>query len=49
MKRTFFKILAKMNKLMLPSFSKRGLDIGKAKKWQLGLLAWRSFVTKNSL
>ncbi len=33
-----FKILAKINKLVLPSFSKQGLDLAKAKKWQLVIL-----------
>lgn len=32
-----YKILAKINKILLPSFTKQGLDISKAKngKWQL--------------
>jgi len=44
-----FKILAKINKVVLPSFSKRGLDMSKAKKWQLAIIGWRYFTTKNSL
>ncbi|WP_457618498.1 SsrA-binding protein [Lutibacter sp.] len=44
-----FKILAKINKIVLPSFSKRGLDMSKAKKWQLAIIGWRYFTTKNSL
>ncbi len=49
MKKHFFKLLAKLNKLLLPSFSKRQLDIAKAKKWQLAIIGWRAYVTKNAL
>ncbi|RNL85938.1 SsrA-binding protein [Sinomicrobium pectinilyticum] len=49
MKKRFFKLLAKLNKLLLPSFSKRQLDIAKAKKWQLAIIGWRAYVTKNAL
>ncbi|WP_298371130.1 SsrA-binding protein [uncultured Lutibacter sp.] len=49
MKKTIFKIIAKINKIMLPSYSKKGLDMVKAKKWQLAIIGWRYFVTKNSL
>jgi hypothetical protein len=44
-----YKILAKLNKLLLPSFTKRRLDLAKAKKWQLALIAWRYYVTKRAL
>lgn len=44
-----FKILAKLNKLLLPSFTKQGLDIAKAKKWQMALIAWRYYVTRRAL
>ena len=37
------------NKMLLPSFSKRKLEISKAKKWQMAIIGWRYFVTKNSL
>ena len=46
---SLFKILAKINKLLLPSFSKKQLDIAKAKKWQLALIGWRYYVTKRDL
>ncbi|PHR70047.1 MAG: SsrA-binding protein [Lutibacter sp.] len=49
MKKQLFKILAKINKIVLPSFSKRQLDLSKAKKWQLAIIGWRYFVTTNSL
>ncbi|MBF6640851.1 SsrA-binding protein [Flavobacterium sp. J49] len=44
-----YKLLAKLNKLLLPSFTKRGLDLAKAKKWQLAIIAWRYYVTTKAL
>ncbi|MEY4012967.1 MAG: hypothetical protein RIT22_2091, partial [Bacteroidota bacterium] len=32
-----FKVVAKINKILLPSFTKQGLDVTKAKKWQMAL------------
>jgi hypothetical protein len=49
MKKEFFKFLAKINKISLPSFTKKRLDMAKAKKWQMAIIGWRYFVTKNSL
>jgi len=49
MKKQLFKSLAKFNKILLPSFTKKGLDMAKAKKWQMAIIGWRYFVTKNSL
>jgi len=49
MKKTFFKLLAKINKIIFPSYTKKQLDMAKAKKWQLLIIGWRYFVTKNSL
>jgi len=49
MKKQLFKLLAKINKILLPSFTKKRLDISKAKKWQMAIIGWRYFVTKNSL
>ncbi|HUH29108.1 SsrA-binding protein [Gelidibacter sp.] len=49
MKRSFFKFLAKINKTLLPSYSKRQLDLSKASKLQLAIIGWRVFVTKNAL
>ncbi|WP_396212296.1 SsrA-binding protein [Flavobacterium sp.] len=40
-----FKLLAKLNKLILPSFTKQQLDIAKAKKWQMAIIGWRYYVT----
>ena len=44
-----FKIIAAINKLLLPSFSKQRLDLAKAKKWQLAVLAFRFYITKNAI
>ncbi len=40
-----FKLLAKLNKLILPSFTKQQLDVAKAKKWQMAIIGWRYYVT----
>ncbi len=44
-----YKLLAKINKLILPSFSKQRLDLSKAKKWQMAIIGYRSFITKKAL
>jgi len=49
MKKTAFKIIAKINKLLCPSFTKKRLDMSKASKLQMVIIGWRYFVTKNSL
>jgi hypothetical protein len=49
MKKQLFKLLAFLNKLLIPSYSKKGLDMATAKKWQMAIIGWRYFVTKNSL
>jgi len=49
MKKQFFKGLASFNKLILPSLSKKQLDMAKATKLQMALIGWRYFVTKNAL
>jgi hypothetical protein len=49
MKKKSFKILAKINKLILPSYTKKEVDISKASKFQLAIIGWRAFVTINSL
>ena len=49
MKKQVFKILARINKLILPSFTKKGLEISKASKIQLAIIGWRAYVTKNAL
>lgn len=49
MKKKFFRQLAKFNKKILPSLSKKNLDLRQASKLQLALLAYRVWVTKNAL
>jgi hypothetical protein len=49
MKKQVFNTVAKINKLILPSFTKKGLDISKASKIQLAIIGWRAYITKNSL
>ncbi len=44
-----YKFLAKLNKVVFPSFTKQRLDLAKAKKWQLAIIGWRAFVTKKAL
>ncbi|WP_264559058.1 SsrA-binding protein [Flavobacterium sp. N2270] len=44
-----YKFLAKLNKLILPSFTKQRLDVTKAKKWQQAILAYRYYITIKSL
>jgi hypothetical protein len=48
-KQTFFKGIASINKLLLPSFTKQGLDLAKASKTQLAIIGWRYFVTTKAL
>lgn len=49
MKKEVFKFLAKLNRAILPSYSKRQLDLSKASKLQMAIIGWRWFVTKNAL
>jgi len=44
-----FKILAKINKAVLPSYSKQRLDLARATKLQKAIIAWRYYVTINAL
>ncbi len=49
MKKKFFSILARLNKVLLPSLTKKGVDIMNLTTTQKLLLGWRTWVTKNSL
>jgi hypothetical protein len=49
MKTIIFKTLAKLNKVVLPSYSKKQLDLSKASKLQLAIIGWRVYVTKNAI
>jgi hypothetical protein len=44
-----YKLLAQINKIILPSFTKQRLDLVKAKKWQLAVIGYRFYVTKKAL
>ncbi|MDA0316491.1 MAG: SsrA-binding protein [Bacteroidetes bacterium] len=44
-----FKTLALINKLLLPSLTKRRVDLTKATKFQMALLGWRTFITMRAL
>jgi hypothetical protein len=44
-----YKILAKINKLVLPSFSKQRLDLSKARKWQMAIIGYRYYVTTRAI
>ncbi|RZV56412.1 MAG: SsrA-binding protein [Flavobacteriaceae bacterium] len=49
MQKSIFKFLAKLNKLILPSYTKKQLDLTKASKLQLAIFGWRIYVTKRAL
>ncbi|HSJ12341.1 MAG TPA: hypothetical protein VK916_06620 [Gillisia sp.] len=49
MKKGLFKLLSKINKKVLPSYSKKQLDLAKASKLQLAVIGWKLWVTKNAL
>jgi hypothetical protein len=49
MKKMLFRTIARTNRLILPSFGKKQLDMSKAKKWQLAIIGYRAFITKNAL
>ena len=49
MRKQLFKLLAKINKVVLPSYTKKQLDISKASKFQLAIIGWRAYVTLNAL
>jgi|TARA_B110000444_G_scaffold216679_1_gene215289 hypothetical protein len=44
-----FRVIAFINKLIMPSMTKKRLDPVKASKIQLALIGWRYYITKNSL
>ena len=49
MQKKLFKILARLNKVFLPSYSKKQLDLAKASKIQMTIIGWKWYVTKNAL
>ncbi|PHK15631.1 SsrA-binding protein [Nostoc linckia z15] len=44
-----FKILAKINKWLLPNYTKERLDLAKATKFQKAIIAWKYFVTSRAI
>jgi hypothetical protein len=44
-----FKILARINKVILSSFSKQQMNLAKAKKWQMAIIGYRYYVTTRAL
>ena len=44
-----FKLLAKINKIILPNYTKGQLDLAKATKFQKVIIAYKYWVTKNCL
>ena len=46
---TMFKILAKLNKWLLPNYTKEQLDLAKATKLQKAIIAWKYFVTSRAV
>ena len=44
-----YKLLAKLNKLLLPNYTKEQLDLVKATKFQKAIIAWKYFVTSRAL
>lgn len=49
MKKAIFRFLARLNSLLLPSYSKKKLDLSKASKLQMMLIGWRYYVTTRAL
>tara|TARA_B100000524_G_scaffold337428_1_gene228095 strand:- start:2330 stop:2479 length:150 start_codon:yes stop_codon:yes gene_type:complete len=47
--KSVFKILAKLNKIILPSLTKKRIDLTKANKLHIAILGWKAFVTLKSL
>ncbi len=45
----FFKVINKLNKLLLPNFTRKGIDMAKAKKWQLAIIGWKYYILKKTL
>lgn len=44
-----YKLIAKLNKIILPSFTKQGLDLSNAKKWQTAIIGFRYYITTRAL
>ncbi len=44
-----YKLLAQLNKIVLPSYTKKRLDLAKATKIQKAIIGWRYFITTKAL
>ena len=44
-----FRFLALLNKFILPSYTKRRLNLSKATKLQLAIIYWRYIITTKAL
>lgn len=44
-----FKLLAKLNKWLLPNYTKGQLDLTKATRLQKAVIAWKYFVTSRAI
>ncbi|MFO7719660.1 MAG: SsrA-binding protein [Gillisia sp.] len=49
MKKNIFKFISKVNKKVLPSYSKQQLDLQKATNLQKAIIGWKLWVTKKAL
>jgi len=47
MKKTIFKVLAKINKLILPKYYNR--DLKALKKWEMAIVGYKYWVTCNAI
>lgn len=44
-----FKLLVKINKWLLPNYTKKQLDLSRASKLQRAIIAWKYWVTTRAL
>lgn len=44
-----FRLLAKLNKWLLPNYTKERLDLSKATKLQKAIIAWKYYVTTRAV
>ncbi len=44
-----FKILARLNKILFPSFTKQGVNPMRLKPWQKAILGWKYYITCRAL
>jgi hypothetical protein len=47
MKKSIFKLLAKINKVILPKYYMR--DLKNLKKWEMAIVGYKYWVTRNAL